>query len=89
MKKSKPKNITLKSVTQAQIKQLRSDARKLIVIAKHLKAQAQELADEIKATERAEQAQANFYSKNANIDSSLPLTPIFEDENIKERRMNG
>jgi len=76
--KPKPRTPTLQSVTRAQIKQLRSDARKLSVIVNHLRAQAQALADEIRAEERAERARTNFYSKPAKIDEGITLTPDYD-----------
>lgn len=57
---------------KAKMKELRADARKLVVIAKHLREEAKSLAME----ERAEKARANFYSKSAKIDPPTILTPV-------------
>lgn len=70
-KKSSP----MRTAVRNQIKKLRSDARKLYAIAGHLRQQAKDLAEGLKADERAEQAQANFYSKPAKVDPSIILTP--------------
>ena len=61
---------------KAQIKQLRADARKLVVIAKHLRDEAKSLAME----ERAAKARTNFYSKQSNIDPGVILTPDIPEE---------
>lgn len=65
------------SLHKAKIKELRADARKLVVIARHLREEAKSLAME----ERAKKAMVNFYSKTAKIDPSIVLTPdIVDDE---------
>lgn len=79
-KKQNTSPTSIKSAIRSRIKQLRSDARKLDNIAKHLRIEANELAEGIRVEERAEQARANFYSKKASVDSSTPLVPIFPDE---------
>jgi len=61
---------------KAKIKELRADARKLVVIAKHLREEAKSLAME----ERAEKARANFYSKHSKIDPSIVLTPDIPED---------
>jgi hypothetical protein len=58
-----------------EIKFLRGDARRLTAIARHLRDRAKQLADDIKAQDRAEKARANFFSKKSNIDPSINLIP--------------
>lgn len=61
-------------------KQMRSDARKLDVIAKHLRSRAMELLNGIKVEEKAAAARANFFSKESKVDPGIPLVPnIGED----------
>jgi hypothetical protein len=55
---------------QAEIRQLRADARKLETVAKHLRERARDIAREEKLT----QAGKNFFSKPSKIDPSLILT---------------
>ncbi len=56
---------------KAEIKQLRSDARKLETVAKHLREQARSLA----AEQRAEETRASFMSKRSKVDPDLIITP--------------
>ncbi len=69
---------------EATIKQLRADARRASLVAKHLREYANLLAREARATEKAERARVNFFSKPAKIDPEIPLTPIFKE--AEERR---
>ncbi len=75
--------MTLRKARLMEIKQLRADARRLDTIAKHLRARANALADEIKRDERVEKAQTNFYSKKSKIDPGLVLTPNAPDINTE------
>ena len=64
---------------QAEIKRLRSDARKLETVARHLRDDARRLARE----EKLEQARVGFFAKESKIDPSLILEPIpavFEED---------
>jgi hypothetical protein len=72
---------SLKAMVKSQVKQLRKDAIKLETVARHLRQQAKQLADQQRADERSEKARVNFYSKPANIDPSITLTPDFTQEN--------
>jgi len=64
------------NLRKARIKQLRADARKLVAVAKRLRDEAKSLVME----ERAEKAQANFYSKRAKVDPNVVLSPNIPDE---------
>lgn len=64
---------------QLKIKQLRTDARKLRVIAKHLSEEAAELAREQKRADK-EAIKTNFYSKRAKVDNKTVLTPVTAEE---------
>jgi len=64
------------SLHKVKIKQLRADARRLVVIAKHLRDEAHSLAME----ERAERARVNFYSKPSSVDPGVVMTPDISDE---------
>lgn len=59
----------------AVVKQLRTDARRLETVAKHLRQQARDLAVEKKTNERAEKLMSNFYSKQSKVDPTLALIP--------------
>jgi len=72
---------TLKAMQKAQVKQLRRDAIKLETVAKHLRIQAKQIADNMRADDRAEKMRANFFSKPAKIDPSIPIVPDFTQEN--------
>ena len=79
-----------KKIVMSQVKQLRTDARKLEVIAKHLRLEAKSQVNLLKAEERAEQARANFFSKQSKVDPNIILIPkeqIFAEE--KEDIDNG
>ncbi len=83
--------MSLKKAQLAEIKRLRADARRLDTIAKHLRERAKQLADGLKADEKAERARVNFFSKKSSIDPGLVLTPdapenLFEGE---ERKNNA
>jgi hypothetical protein len=64
------------------IKVLRRDAKKLETVAKHLRLQAKEIADDIRSEEKAEKIRANFYTKQSKVDPSLPLVPDFTSDMI-------
>jgi septal ring factor EnvC (AmiA/AmiB activator) len=65
----------IRKTQQFRIKALRRDATKLETVAKHLRQEAKEIAEEIRREDRAEKARANFYSKRSNVDPGLPLVP--------------
>lgn len=67
------------------IKQKRSDARRLRVIANHLTKEANSLAKQIRDDIKAEKARANFYSKPSNIDPYFTLTPELKEEAQHEK----
>jgi hypothetical protein len=69
---------------KAQIKQLRLDARRLETIAKHLRERARDIANCLRADIRAEQTRANFYSKQAKVDSGVPLIPRLSGDLFKD-----
>lgn len=67
------------NIYQSEIKRLRADARKLTVIAKHLRQSANELGREHKRDQKAAAIRSNFYSKPASIDGETPLVPNVTD----------
>lgn len=62
-----------------EIKSLRSDARKLSLVAKHLRQRANELAKEKRANDKADNARRGFFAKKANVDNTTILEPIGKD----------
>lgn len=68
--------MTSGSLHRSEIKQLRSDARKLETVAKHLRQQAKDLAME----EKANKARAGFFAKQSKVDPSVTLEPFTESE---------
>lgn len=70
----------MNQIYKSQIRQLRSDARKLSAIAKHLRQQAQDLTNETKFEAKAEKARTTFFSKPSKIDPTLIIEPKPEKE---------
>jgi hypothetical protein len=62
------------------VKSLRRDAKKLETVAKHLRLQAKDIANGVRADLRAEKQQANFYSKYAKVDGKTPIIPKLKEE---------
>ncbi len=63
------------TIYKREIKQLRTDARKLETIAKHMRIRAKEISDSMRADQKGESARVNFYSKQSKVDPDTVITP--------------
>ena len=62
-----------------QVNQLRTDARKLETVSKHLRNQAKEITKDAKVRDLAAQTRASFYSRQSKVDPTVVRTPVFEE----------